>query len=100
MAARKTPGSPKPDKMMRDALMIELSVDVDDGNGGKEKRYRRVARAWITKAEGGDYAAANAIADRTDGKAPQSVDLNHGIQDPLVDLLREIGGKSRGLPSK
>lgn len=78
--------------------MIELAVDVDDGDGGKMKRYRRVARAWIAKAESGDHSAASLIADRTDGKAPQSLDLNHGVQDTLGDLLREISGKSRGIP--
>lgn len=42
--------------------------------------------------------AANVLLDRGYGKAPQSLDLNHGVQDTLGDLLREISGKSRGIP--
>lgn len=42
--------------------------------------------------------AAVALLDRGYGKAPQSLDLNHGVQDTLGDLLREISGKSRGIP--
>lgn len=98
MAARKTPGSPKPDKLMRDALLIELMVETSDDDGKLAKRLRKVARALVTKAEAGDVAAIKEIADRTDGKSPQALDLNHGVQDTLGDLLRDISGKSRGIP--
>lgn len=74
MAARKTPGSPKPDKLMRDALAIELHRE--DGtliDGKKVKRLRRVAKALVDSAIEGDTAAIKEINDRMDGKVPMQV---------------------------
>ncbi len=95
MAARKTPGSPKPDKMMRDALMIELAIETPDDNGTLTKRLRKVARALIAKAEAGDVGAAKEIADRTDGKAHQSVDMS--VDASLtVELVQFMTKKPNG----
>ena len=76
MAARKTPGSPKPDKLMRDALAIELhrADDVEEaGRTRKVKRLRRVARALVDKGIAGDTPAIKEIYDRMDGKVPMQV---------------------------
>jgi len=42
--------------------------------GGDDlKALRRVVRALIEKAAGGDIAAITALADRLDGKVPQTI---------------------------
>jgi hypothetical protein len=76
MAARKTPASPKPDKLMRDALAIELHREdtVEEGGRTKKiKRLRRIARALVDKGIAGDTPAIKEIYDRMDGKVPMQV---------------------------
>ena len=77
MAARKSPSKGgKPDKIMRDALSIELHRDQEaniDGKKLKVKRYRLVADALVKKAIDGDTAAIKEIHDRMDGKVPQAI---------------------------
>ena len=73
MAARKTPSKGgKPDKLMRDTLMLELhqdsAVEASNGRIQKIKRFRLVARALIRKAIDGDVQAAKEINDRIDGR--------------------------------
>ena len=71
MAPRKTPGGgPKPDKLMRHALALELHQEV----GEKVKKLRLVARALVDNAIDGDTTAARECFDRMDGKVPQSAD--------------------------
>jgi hypothetical protein len=49
MARRKTPGGgPKPDKLMRDALALELHQEVKLTTGEKVKKLRLVAPRWWT----------------------------------------------------
>lgn len=77
MAARKTPSKGgKPDKLMRDALALELHREVDsdiDGKAKKVKRLRLVANALVEKAIDGDTAAIKEIHERMDGKVPQAL---------------------------
>ncbi len=48
MARTKTlGGGPKPDKLMRDALAVELHQEVKLTNGEKVKKLRLVARALV-----------------------------------------------------
>jgi hypothetical protein len=82
MAARKTPSKGgKPDKIMRDALMIELHRD-DIIEGKKIKRFRQVAEAMVQKAIGGDGPVMREIFDRMDGKVPQAL-VGDDTQDPI-----------------
>lgn len=75
MAARKTPSKGgKPDKLMRDALLLELNQEVKI-DGGKVRKYRLVARSLITAGIGGDIQAIKEINDRVDGKTPSSIEL-------------------------
>lgn len=76
--ARKTPSAgSKPDKLMRDALALELSTEItlQDENGRKYKikKLRLVARALVTAAIDLDVPAIKEIYDRMDGKVPQSI---------------------------
>ena len=67
------PKGSKPEKLMRDALIIALNREA--AKGSKTKRLQSVAEALVTKAEEGDVAAAKEIFDRVDGKVPQSHDI-------------------------
>ncbi len=74
MAPRKNPGGgPKPDKLMRDALALELNQDVKLTTGEKIKKLRLVARALVDNAIDGDTTAMRECFDRMDGKVPQGV---------------------------
>ena len=73
MAPRKTPGGgPKPDKLMRDALALELHQEVKLTTGEKIKKLRLVARALVDNAIDGDTSAVRECFDRMDGKVTQS----------------------------
>ena len=75
MAPRKTPGGgPKPDKLMRDALALELHQEVKLTSGEKVKKLRLVARTLVDNAIDGDTTAARECFDRMDGKVTQPVD--------------------------
>ncbi len=65
------PKGSKPEKMVRDAIKVALSVEEKDGNGNKVKRLRIVAEQLVKKAMDGDITAIKEIADRIDGKAAQ-----------------------------
>ncbi len=74
MASRKNPGGgPKPDKLMRDALALELHQDVTSSRNEKIKKLRLVARALVDNAIEGDTSAIKEIFDRMDGKVTPSV---------------------------
>lgn len=75
---RKTPSrGGKPDKLMRDSLMLELSKDwpVADAAGRikKMRGFRALARAWVKAGLAGDSHAIEKIADRIDGKVSQQI---------------------------
>jgi ribosomal protein L17 len=75
MAPRKTPGGgPKPDKLMRDALALELHQEVKLTTGEKVKKLRLVARTLVNNAIDGDTTAVRECFDRMDGKVTQSGD--------------------------
>lgn len=104
MAARKTPSrGGKPDKLMRDALSLELHQEQEaesDGVKQKVKRLRLVARALVENAIAGDTASIKEINERMDGKVPQALvgdDNEPPIRHSVTALLAELDGKSRGL---
>ena len=69
MAPRKIPGGgPKPDKLTRDALALELAQDVKLSKNEKVKKLRLVARSLVDNAIDGDTAAIKEVFDRMDGK--------------------------------
>jgi hypothetical protein len=61
----------KPDKLMRDALILALSREAEDGEGAPTKRLNLIAARLVEKAEGGDLAAIKEVFDRVDGKPTQ-----------------------------
>lgn len=81
-------GSPasgnKRDKLIRDALMIAVNR-IQEGDPQGRKKLAIAAAAVVEKAVEGDLAAFREIADRIDGKAPQSVDVTTRHEQPLTD---------------
>src|SRR5574337_395560 len=76
MPTRKTPSKgAKPDKIMRDALAIELAQEIDDplAQGKRVRKAGLVMRALVLKGIDGDVPAIREINDRMDGKVPQTV---------------------------
>lgn len=61
----------KQEKPFADALRMELAAAGED-----HKALRLIARALIEKASTGDMQAMKELADRTDGKPSQQVDMD------------------------
>lgn len=74
MAGNPNPKGSKPDKLMRDALMIGLKREAANSEGKLTSKLMLMADALIDKAVDGDVQAIREIADRVDGKAPQSIE--------------------------
>lgn len=72
MAKRNIPSAgSKPDKLMRDALMLELNEEmklVVEGKTVTFRKFRLVARGMVNAAIKGDVPAGREIFDRVDGK--------------------------------
>ena len=74
MAATDTkPVGGKPDKLIRDALMAAIRQGPDKLKKGAEKLLDRL--------ESGDLEVAKFMADRIDGKATESIKLDHTSSD-------------------
>ena len=85
MAARHNPSAgKKPDKLIRDALMVAVKR-VHDHDGKKMTYLNRIAATIVKNAANGDVAAYKELFDRIEGKPAQSLaigqDENSG---PLV----------------
>lgn len=93
MAARITPSKGgKPDKLMRDALMIALNREATDADGKKTKKLNIIAAKLVELAVDGDIQAIKEISDRVDGKPAQAI-----VGDPdqplaSVTEIRLVGG--------
>jgi len=85
LAARINPSKgSKPDKLMRQALLLELGAEHTMPDGVKVKKLRLVAKALVTQAIDGDVAAIKEINDRVDGKVPQAV---QGTVDGTLSVI-------------
>jgi len=60
---------PKPDKIMRDAIILALKRVSADADGVLTKKLHLIAGRLVEKAMGGDIQAIKEINDRVDGKA-------------------------------
>ena len=88
---------PKPDKLMRDALALELHQEVKLTSGEKVKKLRLVARTLVDNAIDGDTTAARECFDRMDGKVPQSADATKARGDITVTWVRPASCRSCSL---
>lgn len=83
MAVRNTPSKgSKPDKLMRDALMIALNREAESADGQKTKKINIIATKLVDLAVNGDIQAIKEVADRVDGKPAQAI-----IGDPDAPLM-------------
>lgn len=73
MAAPIKAVGPKSDKIWRDAIMIAIKREAEDGG----RHIDRLARSLIAKASEGDVAALREIGDRLDGKPTQEATITH-----------------------
>lgn len=81
MAARNTPSKGgKPDKLMRDALMVAVNEDCPIR---KTRKIRLIAEKLVDMAVEGDIQAIKEINDRIDGKAPQAVSVGDDDGGPV-----------------
>lgn len=83
MAARKTPSAGgKPDKIIRDALLLELNrLTISDGE--KVKKVNRIVAKLVELAGDGKVDAIKEIFDRVEGKAVQGVTLTGDEGGPI-----------------
>lgn len=83
MAGNKNSGR-RQEKPFADALRMEIAAVGED-----QKALREIARKLIEKASEGDLAAMKELADRTDGKPRQQLDIEATIfshEDALGEL--------------
>lgn len=73
------------DKPWREALRRALARAAGK-NGGVAEGLDSIAAAVVTLAQQGDMNAIKEIADRLDGKAAQSVDVNMTHERPIAEL--------------
>ena len=115
MAANRTKQrGPKGDKLIRDALMMELfeEIEVADPKNSRQKikikKLRLLARAWVNAGIKGDGHACDKIADRIDGKVAQLVkgtgrggaipiQVLESLSDAELTLLERIAAAVAGL---
>lgn len=85
MAARKTPSAGgKPDKIIRDALMIAVRRQCKDDDGKNTTYLSRIAAKVVSQAANGDGQAYKELFDRLEGKPAQSIGL--GQAEDLAPL--------------
>lgn len=99
MAGNSNSGQRK-DKIIREALMLAANRVHEDDPQGRRKLAIAAAKV-VEMAVEGDLAAFKEIADRIDGKAPQSVDVTTRHEQPITewtdaDLERVIAERSAG----
>ena len=97
MAGNANSGS-KRDKIVREALML-AAKRVHEGDPDGRIKLNVAAAKIVELAVEGDLAAFKEIADRLDGKAPQSVDVTTRHEQPITewtdaDLERVIADRS------
>lgn len=83
----------KPDKIIRDALILELNrLELSDGE--KVKRINRVVTKLVDAAVDGKVDAIREIFDRVEGKAKQEVGVIHEgeitLKSAAISALDEI----------
>jgi hypothetical protein len=86
MAARDNPSKGgKPDKLIRDALMLAVNR-IHDGDPDGRRKLAVAAAKVVEKAVEGDLAAFKEMADRIDGKSTQPVDVTTRHEPSISEL--------------
>lgn len=96
MPPRDTPSrGSKPDKLMRDALILALNREAQSADGEPTKKLNKIAEKLVEKAIEGDIQAIKEVNDRVDGKAPMTIG---GDPDSPLTVINEI--MMRPVPAK
>jgi hypothetical protein len=84
-ASAPLPKGSKPDKLIRDAIILELHRMTEDENGKKVKYLQRIAHKLVVAGAEGKIDAIKEIGDRVDGKpAPQIAILGNQMAVSFV----------------
>jgi len=67
----------KPDKIIRDALILELNRMDSAEDGEKVKKVNRIVHKLVAAGMEGKIDAIKEIFDRVEGKATQQLDVTH-----------------------
>lgn len=73
----------KPDKSLRDALLLALNREATDADGKPTKKITLLADKVVDKAIEGDVPAIKEVFDRVLGKAPQHINVSETPFDSL-----------------
>lgn len=99
MAGNPNPTGSKPDKLMRDAIMVALKREATDASGEKTKKLYLIANKLVDLAAEGDMQAIKEVNDRVDGKAPQTIGGDPDNPTPVSVIERLIVRPSSSTPS-
>ena len=80
-------------KEWRDALRYEIAKIGRKAKGDDAsllKGMRKCAAPVVKAAIAGELSAGKEIADRIDGKAPQSIDLSGSVEIPLSGTVKFV----------
>ena len=80
----------KPDKLVRDAIIVALKREAVDADGKPTRRLTLIAEKLVEKAMAGDIHAIKEIADRVDGKATQPLAGDDGAPRLITRIERVI----------
>lgn len=83
MAGNKNSGR-RQEKPFADAIRMELAAVGDD-----HRALRAIAKKLIEKARTGDLAAIQELANRTDGKPSQALDIDARVM-PFEEMLAQL----------
>ena len=93
MAAPPGNKNPTTGKEIRDAIRYEVAKigrTIEGDEPALKKGMRKVAAPLVAQAIDGNPQAFKEIADRIDGKAPQSIDLSGELEIPLSGVVKFV----------
>ncbi len=93
MAVSITPSKgAKPDKLMRDAIMVALNREAKDADGKPTRKLALIASKLVDLAIDGDISAIKEIGDRVDGKPAQVIagDAENPLEVSVTGLKDEL----------
>lgn len=80
----------KPDKILRDALVLELNRMTDAEDGAKIKKVNRIVHKLVDAAMDGKIDAIKEIFDRVEGKPTQAISGDDGGPLQIEQIVRKI----------
>ncbi len=94
MAARITPSKGgKPDKLMRDALMLALKREHVDERGKKTSKINAIAAKVVELAIMGSSPHASLIRDTVDGKPMQTIEAGDSLAEAIASIKVTFGDR-------